>query len=76
MECELKELESGTEKKEKRLRKYFIENEVLIKYQLVHSNLTKTTEREISFIEDGRMVLRKQINALQKEILMVSESRI
>jgi peptidoglycan hydrolase CwlO-like protein len=48
---------------------------MLIKYQEVHSTLTKNTEREINFIDNQHTSLKSQINQLQKEILTISENR-
>ena len=45
---------------------------MLVKYQLVHSNISKTTEREAQFLEKQSSTLKKQINFLQKELLLVS----
>jgi hypothetical protein len=47
LEIELSDLETLTHKKEKRLRKYFIENEILIKYQFIHDHLLKSSSREV-----------------------------
>ena len=57
------------------MRKYFIENEILIKYQLIHDNLIKQSNKETEFIEAQHQNLKKNINALQLEILSVSEQR-
>lgn len=75
MEEELAELESVTHKKERRLRKYFLENEMLIKYQLIHDNLTRQSGRETEVLEQQHTALRSKIGALQREILAVSEQR-
>jgi len=75
LEAELIDLENVTHKKEKRLRKYFIENEILIKYQLIHDNLLKQGNRETDFIEQQHRQIKNSINQLQLEILTVSEER-
>jgi phage antirepressor YoqD-like protein len=58
-------LEEVTHKKEKRLRKYFMENEILIKYQLIHDNLIKQEHRETDFIEHQHLKIKNSINELQ-----------
>lgn len=35
---------------------------MLLKYQIVHDNLTKTTERELSFQEKTHATLKHQIS--------------
>lgn len=75
LEKELAQLENVTHKKEKRLRKYFLQNEILIKYQLIHDNLTRQANKQMQFIDEQHTKLRQNIGQLQREILYVSEQR-
>lgn len=48
---------------------------MLIKYQLIHDNLTRQSGKETEVLEQQHSALRSKIGALQREILAVSEQR-
>ena len=51
------------------MRKYFIENKGLIKYQSIHDTLSRQGKRELEFMDQQHIALRKEITQLQQEIL-------
>ena len=66
-------MELFTNKKEKRLRKYFKENEILTKYQHIHNNLVCSLDGEVDFLESQKGKTAKNIVSIQKELSEVAE---
>lgn len=72
LEYELDELEVLTNKKEKRLRKYFKENDTLTKYQAIHNNLSSDLTNELKFLAEQKDQTGKSIVSIQKELSEVA----